>query len=238
MSWPHWMWFILGLALCAASLYSSLGAWKWSFYSKNAGARKLFIHSAVYGTGPIDDDDVTEALRRITTNRLALNVTNEALGQLLGKTNYDPAPMKPKRLEVKYSYSRHERLTAVRTEGARIVLPVAEVLTIAEMPTYLILRYGAQGTQPIALDQKNIVRWYALMNFLRGGVDAKTKQPVEARTLNIFICFENPITFRQILIDSRGLSIPIHEVKDSSPRHAIVSFAGDLVGITLEIKAV
>jgi len=114
MTWPHWIWLIAGLILFALSLYSSYRGWR---------PCKLVIHSALYGTGPSDDDDVTKALKRVATDALVIDVTNIALGRLLGNKDYDPAPGKRKRLEVEYSYASPKKLTATRPEGARLVLP-------------------------------------------------------------------------------------------------------------------
>jgi hypothetical protein len=114
MTWPHGIWLIIGLILFAMSLYSSHRAWK---------PRKLVIHSALYGTCPSDDDDITRALRKTATDALVIDVTNSALGRLVGRNDFDPAPGRPKRLEVEYSYGSPKRLVATRPEGARLVLP-------------------------------------------------------------------------------------------------------------------
>src|SRR5229473_114563 len=61
-------------------------------------APKLRIHSAVYGTGPMNDVDVLEITQKRGTDGLVVSVDNNTLG-------CDPAPGLSKRLEVHYSYS-------------------------------------------------------------------------------------------------------------------------------------
>ena len=77
---------------------------------------KLVIHSAVYGTGAFDDQDVIERLQATLRDALVVPVNNNVLG-------CDPAPMKIKRLQVEYSYGGPSILKASRAEGGRLVLP-------------------------------------------------------------------------------------------------------------------
>ena len=76
----------------------------------------LEIKSAVYGTGKINDIDVTKALRKQGRNAIAVLVTNELFGK-------DPAPNQPKRLQVEYSYGNHSLSVVSRPENSRMVLP-------------------------------------------------------------------------------------------------------------------
>jgi hypothetical protein len=77
---------------------------------------KLTIHSAVYGTAPQDDVDVTQKLRTAARDGLTVPVNNNFLG-------CDPLPMKVKRLQVQYSYGGPSIFSVSRTEGSRLVLP-------------------------------------------------------------------------------------------------------------------
>src|SRR5579863_3373714 len=78
--------------------------------------KKLTIRSAFYGTGPLDEREVTERLSMTATDALVVPVDNNFLG-------CDPAPMKKKRLRVEYSYGNLSILQATRWEGGRLVLP-------------------------------------------------------------------------------------------------------------------
>jgi|GEM_PF-5613282 len=102
--------FFLIASLLLASL-SIWGAWR-----PQAAPHKLAIRSAFYGTGPLDDKDVTDRLLAAPRDALAIPVDNNFLG-------CDPAPMKTKRLQVEYSYGNLSVLRATRLEGGRLVLP-------------------------------------------------------------------------------------------------------------------
>jgi len=77
---------------------------------------QLVIHSAFYGTGPKDDMDVTEILKRQPHTALAFQINNNLFGR-------DPAPGTPKRLHVEYSYGNPHRITVDEQEGKYLVLP-------------------------------------------------------------------------------------------------------------------
>jgi hypothetical protein len=84
--------------------------------SKGPPAHKLMIRSAVYGTGPVNDMDVTEILQNHMRDALAVVITNDLFG-------HDPAPNIVKRLRVDYSYGNQAVLTVTRPENTRLVLP-------------------------------------------------------------------------------------------------------------------
>ena len=90
--------------------------------------KKLVIRSAFYGTGPLDDRDVTDRLAMDPIDALVVPVDNNFLG-------CDPAPMKYKRLRVEYSYGNLSILRVSRGEGGRLVLP--EDSEIARLTTEL-----------------------------------------------------------------------------------------------------
>jgi hypothetical protein len=119
---PHLVWWqlvlVIGLAVCALAL--AIGAFG-TFVSllrdrKNRKREKLEIHSAVYGSGPENDKDVTSVLQKHNRDALAFDVENNSFG-------IDPAPMKPKRLEVEYSYGNRSVKKISRPEGTRLVIP-------------------------------------------------------------------------------------------------------------------
>lgn len=100
---------------------------------------KLTIPSAFYGTGPLDERDVTEKLSMAATNALVVPVDNNFLG-------CDPAPMKTKRLRVEYSYGNLSTLQATRWEGGRLVLP--EDSEIQRLTGEIAQMKAAQAAQP------------------------------------------------------------------------------------------
>jgi hypothetical protein len=77
---------------------------------------RLVIHSAVYGTGAFDEVSVAHRLNAATRDALVIPVDNNLVDR-------DPAPMKPKRLLVEYSYGGPSLLRVSRAEGGRLVLP-------------------------------------------------------------------------------------------------------------------
>lgn len=85
--------------------------------AKTKPPSKLKIHSAYYGTGPIDDRDVADRLRNAVHDGLVLPVDNNTLG-------CDPAPNNPnKRLRVVYSYQNDAVFETSRPEHSRLILP-------------------------------------------------------------------------------------------------------------------
>jgi hypothetical protein len=107
----------------------------------------------------------------------------------------------------------------------------------SQLPTMLRLQFGGSNTIPIGIDQTNIWRWYALSTTVQG-FDPKKKTFVEvAKNWTVFLVFDVPIVFKQILVDANGARLPNCEVKDSSNRSAVVVFGGDLTGTVVNIHA-
>ena len=107
-------------------------------------AEKLKIHSALYGTGEMNDVSVLDAIRSIPRDGLVIPVDNN-----LVKGRDDPAPMQPKRLVVEYSYGESPTRTVQRPESrlgapSRLVLPEdSEISTLNE--ALRITREAAQS---------------------------------------------------------------------------------------------
>jgi hypothetical protein len=76
----------------------------------------LRIHSAVYGTGPDTDIDVTHKLQEMARDGLVVSVANDLVPR-------DPHFGVTKRLEVEYSFGNPHRTRISRPEGARLVMP-------------------------------------------------------------------------------------------------------------------
>jgi len=113
-------------------------------------------------------------------------------------------------------------------------------VTVVKPPvqTRLKLQFSGGDTLPIAIDQDNIWRWYTLANVIKG-YDPTTQMIKEAgRIWTVFLIFDEPTNFKQIRIDGSGASLPMHEVKDSSIRGAVIVFMGELSGIVVDIQLI
>jgi hypothetical protein len=77
---------------------------------------RLTIHSAVYGTGPDTDIDVTEKLQSMVRDALVVPVANDLAPR-------DPHFGVVKVLTVEYSYGNPSRFRVTRPENSRLVLP-------------------------------------------------------------------------------------------------------------------
>jgi len=111
-----------------------------------------------------------------------------------------------------------------------------EIPAPAKIPTSLRLQFNAGNMVPTALNQTNIWRWFTLTTIIRG-VDQKGDTH-EQRMLTIFVIFDAPISLKQIVLDAGGAALPVYEVKDSGPRHAIITLENAISGVVLEIRAV
>jgi len=99
----------------------------------------------------------------------------------------------------------------------------AQSRPIGPIPTSLQLQFLSNDVQPKIVGLTNVWRWYTL-----SGVDPISKKRVQ---IILFIIFNESIHLKQVKIDGGGMNLPIYEVKDSGPRHAIIVFNGDLSGI-------
>jgi hypothetical protein len=107
--------------------------------------------------------------------------------------------------------------------------------TIGPRTTSLRLQFNAGNNLPDQIDQQNIWRWYALPI----GLDAADKSGKTVARVGrpwvIYVQFDKPTTVRGFKIDAGGAKLPPHEVKDYSPRHAVLVFADDLAGLVLTV---
>jgi hypothetical protein len=114
-----WWGYLLVSALCSgAIIVVCIKARERVEQVKSQGntASKLTIHSAVYGSGSVDDQDVSDRLQPLRADGLVISVDNNTLG-------CDPAPGKPKRISVEYSYGNLHRFSVSRPENSRLVVP-------------------------------------------------------------------------------------------------------------------
>jgi hypothetical protein len=107
--------------------------------------------------------------------------------------------------------------------------------TPTAISTRLRLQFNAGSDIPTSLDMENIWRWYTLTHIIVGK-DRRGKQK-EMRMVTIFIIFDKPVAFKQILLNSGGAALPRPEVKDSGPRHAVIVLGDAIPGVVLEITA-
>jgi hypothetical protein len=207
----------------------------------------LTIHAAHYGTGPEDEQDVSERLQLHSRDGLVLDVSNSNL------VDRDPAEHRQKRLTVEYSYGNRNRFKVTRPEGSRLILPEdswlrrqleaatedkaqaeARPVPVADRPTSVRLQFNAANTIPLQVGQENIWRWYALRSVVR--IMPKDGPEKEIVSFYIYLTFDRPIKFDTTQVDSGGAILPLHEVKDSSERTLMVAFNGDLVGMIVNIQ--
>ena len=94
------------------------------------------------------------------------------------------------------------------------------------------LKFGGGNVLPVETSMANVARWYALANVVVLVAADGTRN--EIKTWNIFIAFERSIDTRQVLVNSKD-ALPRYEVKDFSPKSAVIAFLGDLVDVSLEI---
>lgn len=128
--------------------------------------------------------------------------------------------------------------------GAGLVVwqhgPWARVKASASAPvpaeTYLRLQFNHGNLLPQAVGLANIWRWYALYNDF--AVIGPEGVQAHARSWSVFMMYDSPVIFQQFRIDGGGAALPRFEVKDSSQRHVVVWFGGELAGTTVDIRLV
>lgn len=110
---------------------------------------------------------------------------------------------------------------------------------VAAIPIDTRLRLHSLGTTrvPQQLSQSNIWRWFSWENIAR---IQNANGTFNNRSMNTFIAvvFDQPTTFAQIVVSSPNIILPIHQVRDSSSRHAIIEFDGEIGIGEIEIRAV
>jgi hypothetical protein len=58
------------------------------------------------------------------------------------------------------------------------------------------------------------------------------------RFWTLHVVFDRPVALKQIIFDAHGTQIPVVEVKDRSPRHAVIFISGDMPPVILDMKVV
>jgi hypothetical protein len=172
--------------------------------------KKLTIRSAFYGTGTLDERDVTDKLSAATTDALVVPVDNNFLG-------CDPAPMKPKRLRVEYSYGNLSILQATRWEGGRLLLPEdSEIQRLTSEIRQLKSSQPAQSQYPIPQLRLKVA---AMCSELQGFLGQHGQEPkVERQTQESEVEFSQ--RWRNIVMPWRAKFLGDFRLKfgDSVPR--------------------
>jgi hypothetical protein len=99
------------------------------------------------------------------------------------------------------------------------------------------------GAAPVEISHKNVFAWYAVWSPVilmqekdkKGNITGHFQTP---RMWTIFVIFDRPISYRQIILGSENQKIPPYEIKTSSPVYAAIIVNGDLPPGTLTIRAI
>jgi hypothetical protein len=109
---------------------------------------------------------------------------------------------------------------------------------LARMKTRTILQYNSDNPTPVAQRVQNIWRWYSLSQVLRQ-LSPETGAIVnETMIVVLFLVFSEPVAVKQLTAKASGGKLPMYEVKDFGPRHAIIVFAGGLADLKVEVQAI
>jgi hypothetical protein len=101
------------------------------------------------------------------------------------------------------------------------------------IPTSLKLQFDYGDVAPHCINEKNIWRWYALAQILRVVGQDGTVTP--SKFWLLFLVFNEAVDFKDIRISAGRSKLPLHEVKDSGPRHVFIYFDGNLEGLVLDV---
>jgi len=109
--------------------------------------------------------------------------------------------------------------------------------------TNLFLQFSDSHSVPVEKNPRNIQSWYALYteSIYVGAKDVGGRMvggfSVPPRW-TIFIIFEKPPIFRQIVADCRGPNNPKCDVQTSNLTYAIITINGDVTNATLDVSLV
>ena len=121
--------------------------------------------------------------------------------------------------------------TAVKSIGSSPPQPTEVALTTAE--TRIKLQFGGSNEIPVGIELHNIWRWYALSNVVILNLPEGQR---EIKTWSVFLTFDKPVDVKQVLVSVPGNRR--YEVKDTSPRSAVIAFLEDIVNAPVEIRVV
>lgn len=100
---------------------------------------------------------------------------------------------------------------------------------VRTIPTELVLEFSGSSVPPKELSQKNVFRWYSLINTVQ--LEVINPDNHESRRfdiVNLIWIFDKPTTYIQADVSFSGVDLPEYEIKDQSLRSLIVSFKGQV----------
>jgi hypothetical protein len=109
--------------------------------------------------------------------------------------------------------------------------------------TNLFLQFSDSHSVPVEKNPRNISNWYALYT---ESIHVDTKD-AEGKSLGgfsvpprwaVFIMFEKPPIFRQMVAVCRGPNNPTCSVSTSNTTYVVISITGDVTGATLDVSIV
>jgi hypothetical protein len=124
-----------------------------------------------------------------------------------------------------------------------VFFPPKEAVGVPQpIPTHLRLQFQPNSANPRNLLAENVWYWYALCNIFKTVEPPselfKNGRTSEHKFWSLFLVFDKPVAIKQITFDSHGAAMPLMEVKDKGPRHAVIVIAGDVGGAVLDINVV
>jgi len=109
-----------------------------------------------------------------------------------------------------------------------------ERLDPSNTPTSIRIQFNVGGAMPTAVSLVNIWRWYILGSVRQDITDPKNPKNIFVGW-QLFIVFDKPVRFKQILVRGHGAPLPTNEVRDPNERSAIVLLHGDSPGLVLDV---
>ncbi len=110
------------------------------------------------------------------------------------------------------------------------------------IPTSVRLQFHPNSIIPTSVHVENIWYWYTLCNMFTANEAPTKKNPsgnkITLKICSVFIVFDKPVSVKQILVDGNGAVLPLVEVKNSGPRHAVITISGDVGSAIIDFKVV
>jgi hypothetical protein len=110
------------------------------------------------------------------------------------------------------------------------------------IPTSLRLQFQANSLNPTCLDINNIANWYSLRNEMQIHEGPSPQYPngrvITRRFWTLYVVFDHPVSLKQIVFDGNGAQLPTIEVKDRSPRHAVIFISDDMPSCILDLRVI
>ncbi len=113
---------------------------------------------------------------------------------------------------------------------------------VQSINTSLRAQFYGDSRTPTEVATDNVKSWYALWSpsalvMFKDAGDNEVGRQVFPKSWNIFVLFEKPTKYRQLVVSFDSPGFPPYEVKQSGQTWAIVSVAGDIPAGVLQIYA-